>query len=260
MSEAAVPAPAAPGMRVSFLVAGVQKGGTTTLHGWLRQHPLLAMSRPKEVHFFDEDAHFAAGAPPLDLYHANFRHVTKPPAALRGKSTPSYCWWPGALERIQAYNPGMRLIMLLRCPLLRAWSHYRMTRERGYETEDFLTGLRLEPERLTSSDPWDRRRFSYASRGFYAAQIHRARGLFPESQLLVLQSRDLQDAPAATLERICDFLGVRRFRFDTSVTRHHGPDIGPMPRDAREHLRALFAEDRREVERLLGWDCADWLA
>jgi hypothetical protein len=259
VSAAAGPASDPSDPRVAFLIAGVQKGGTTTLHGWLRQHPRLAMSRPKEVHFFDDDTHFAGGAVPLDVYHAHFAHSRKGPAALRGESTPSYCWWPGALDRVAAYNPAMRLILLLRCPLDRAWSHYRMSRERGFETEDFLTGLRLEPERLASPDPWERRRFSYASRGFYAPQIRRARALFPADQLLFLRSRDLQAAPGATLDRICDFLGVERLAFDTRLTQHHGPDIGPMPEDARAHLRALFAEDRREVEALLGWDCADWL-
>jgi hypothetical protein len=141
----------------------------------------------------------------------------------------------------------------------RAWSHYRMSRERGFETEDFPTALRLEPDRLASADPWERRRFSYASRGFYAAQLRRALALFPAGQVLVLRSRDLQSAPAAALERICDHLGVGRFDFDTRETQHHGADFGPMPEAARAHLRDLFAADRQEVEALLGWDCGDWL-
>src|SRR4051794_23299681 len=103
-------------MRVSFMIVGVQKGGTTTLHAWLSQHPGLVLSRPMELQFFDNEAHFVGGKPPLALYHASFPDDGKAAGAPRGEATPSYVWWPGTLERIQAYNPDARLIVLLRCP------------------------------------------------------------------------------------------------------------------------------------------------
>lgn len=240
------------------MVAGVQKGGTTTLHAWLAQHPDLVMSNPKEVHFFDRDANFPEGGPDYDLYHASFPARGRGPEALRGESTPIYLWWPGVLERIRAYNPACKLIVLLRCPAERAWSHYRMSRKRREERRDFLAALQAETIRIQAGEG-TQRGHSYIARGFYAPQILKARALFPEDQLLFLRSRELLETPAPALGRICDFLGVRRFAFKTGALRHVGLDLGPMPEEAKAYLRDTFEADRREVERLLGWDCSDWL-
>jgi hypothetical protein len=245
-------------MKVSFLVAGVQKGGTTSLHLWLDQHPGLVLAPLKELHLFDDDEAFAGGAPPFAEYEAQF-DPDRPADQPRGESTPAYIWWPGALERIAAYNPAMKLIVLLRCPLRRAWSQYRMNRKRGEDALDFAEAIRAEPERILQGRE-ERRRFSYVSRGRYAAQIRAARALFPAEQLLFLRSEAFRAAPQPALERVCAFLGVAPIAFDVSEEWHLGPDLGAVPEDAAALLRDAFAAEVREVEALLGWDCGDWLA
>ena len=245
-------------MTVSFIIAGVQKGGTTSLHLWLDQHPGLALAPLKELHFFDEDEAFANGAAPYAEYEAQFP-ADRPPGLPRGEATPSYIWWPGAMERIAAYNPAMKLIFLLRCPIERAWSHWRMSRKRKRESLPFIEAIEAEPERLRTGAPADRRALSYVSRGMYAAQIRKARALFPERQLLFLKSEALRAAPGPALEQVCRFLSVAPHDFDTSEEWHVGPDLGPMPEEARGRLRAIYAPDVREVEQLLGWDCGAWL-
>ncbi|HEY8004785.1 MAG TPA: hypothetical protein VIE16_11185, partial [Phenylobacterium sp.] len=79
--------------RVAFIVAGVQKGGTTALFDYLGEAPDLSLSRVKEVHFFDDDAQDWA-RPGYDAYHANFDAFDGRP---RGEATPSYLYWPHAL-------------------------------------------------------------------------------------------------------------------------------------------------------------------
>jgi hypothetical protein len=64
------------------------------------------MSRLKKPRFLDNDEHFAAGAPPLDVQHACLAHVTWQARALGGEATPSYCRWLGALERTRDH-PGV---------------------------------------------------------------------------------------------------------------------------------------------------------
>jgi hypothetical protein len=59
-------------MKVSFLIAGVQKSGTTSLNAWLRQHPAIGMARHKEVHFFDDETAHTADPPSYGAYHAMF--------------------------------------------------------------------------------------------------------------------------------------------------------------------------------------------
>ncbi|MGG5820373.1 sulfotransferase family protein [Falsiroseomonas sp. HW251] len=244
-------------MTVSFLVAGVQKGGTTSLHLWLDQHPGLSLAPMKELHFFDDDEAFA-GDPPFAAYEAQF-DPDKPPGTPRGESTPAYLWWPGALERIAAYNAAMKLIVLLRCPMQRAWSQYRMNRKRGEETLSFADAIGAEPARIAEGKE-ALRRFSYVSRGRYDAQLARARALFPPAQLLVLKSEDFRAAPQAGLETVCRFLGVDPIAFDAGEEWHVGPDLGALPGDAAALLRGAFRDEVAEVEAMLGWDCSDWLA
>lgn len=134
-------------MKVSFLIAGTQKGGTTSLDAWLRQHPGLVMATRKEPHHFDNDGLFADGAtPPGHVYAAHF--PASPSGLPRGEATPITLWWPNALRRAQAYNPEFRIIVLLRCPLQRAWSHWRMERARGKDSLGFTAAVAGEEARI----------------------------------------------------------------------------------------------------------------
>ena len=95
---------------VSFLVAGVQKGGTTALFHYLDELPGVQMAPAKEVHFFDdEDQDW--GAPDYAGFHAAFPEKDHRP---RGEATPIYLYWPKSLERIARYNSAMRLVLLFR--------------------------------------------------------------------------------------------------------------------------------------------------
>src|SRR5690242_5297437 len=98
--------------RVAFLIAGVQKGGTTALFDYMAQERGLSLSDVKEAHYFDDDAQDWS-APDTAAYHAHFAPFD---GRLRGEATPIYLYWPGSLERIAAYNAAMRLILVLRDP------------------------------------------------------------------------------------------------------------------------------------------------
>src|SRR5688500_16151686 len=98
--------------RIDFIVAGVQKAGTTALYDYLSEDPAIGLSRVKEVHFFDDESRNWAAAD-YGPYHAQF-DWERP--AIRGEATPIYAYWPDALERIARYNPAMRLVLLLRDP------------------------------------------------------------------------------------------------------------------------------------------------
>src|ERR1700761_3269521 len=124
--------------RVSFLVAGVQKGGTTALFDYLGDEPGLSLAREKELHFFDDESQDWA-APNTAAYHAAFAPFDGRP---RGEATPIYVYWPNSLARIRAYNPAMKLIVVLRDPVQRAWSHWRMEFARGVETRPFAWCIR----------------------------------------------------------------------------------------------------------------------
>ena len=243
--------------RVSFLIAGAQKGGTSALFDYLGEELGLALSREKEVHFFDDDGQDWA-RPDYGAYHANFPPADGRP---RGEATPIYLYWPNCLERIRAYNPAMKLIVLLREPVSRAWSHWKMEYARGAETHPFAWCVREGRERLfaehsSGAGPWGyHREYSYVERGFYGEQIERVLGLFPREQLLVLRSQDLRDDPGAVLASVRRFLGLAAGRVpkarEANVGRayDYGSDLAAAD---IEHLGRLYARDLSRLADLTG--------
>lgn len=237
---------------VDFIIAGVQKGGTTALFDYLGDHPALALSKVKEVHFFDDETQDWSD-PDYGAYHAQFDGAAE--GALKGEATPIYVYWPNALERIRAYNPAARLIILLRDPVERAFSHWRMEAGRGVETHSFGWCVREGRQRLFRAEPWGvHREFSYVERGYYGEQMERLFGLFPREQVLVLRSDALDADPNGTLAAISRFLGVDAPALVTPRRVHVGTtDRGAAP-DAADaaFLRSLYARDMERLADLAG--------
>ncbi len=240
--------------RVNFIVAGVQKGGTTALFDYLSEEPGLALSHDKEVHFFDDDAR-DWDHPDYAPYHARF---PAPDGRLRGEATPIYLYWPGALERIFAYNLVIKLIVLLRDPIERAWSHWRMEYARGAESQPFAWCIRQGRQRLFDAEPWGvHREFSYVERGYYAEQIDAALAIFPRRHLLVLRAEDLAADPSRTLAQIRRFLDLPPGAAPRPRRVHEGAamDYGAgLQTDDIDHLRAIYAADQARLKPLVGFD------
>ena len=141
------------GMRIlpTFQVVGAQRSGTSSLYEYLVNHPLVGRSSVEEVHFFD--SHFLRG---LDWYQGHF--PTRARAALTerrhgramigGEATPYYMAHPLAIPRLAQTLPSSRLIVVLRDPVDRAYSHYQHEVALGAETLSFAEALDREDERL----------------------------------------------------------------------------------------------------------------
>ncbi len=247
--------------KVAFVIAGTQKGGTTALASYLQEHPAICMSTVKEVHFFDSDEYFASGDVDYARYHARFNPTAG--ERLLGEATPIYMYWESAPQRIQRYNPAMKLIMLLRNPVTRAYSHWNWNRvnpRRRREPLPFEQAIAAEEQRRGDAMPLQSRPFSYVDRGFYSRQLRRIWRLFPVEQTLILKSEELQHAPLAALSRITDFLGVARFSQLLPRNVNAVPYDAPMSAEARSYLAEVFAPEIRDLEEMLGWDCSDWRA
>lgn len=242
--------------QVGFIIAGAQKGGTTALFDYLADEPGVALSRVKEVHFFDDEAQDWS-RPDYAAYHAHF-----PPADGRpcGEATPIYIYWPNSLERIAAYNPAIRLVVLLRDPVQRAWSHWRMEYARGAETEPFAWCIREGRRRLFDAAPWGHHReFSYVERGFYGEQMERLFGLFPREQVLVLKAEDLRSDPATVLAQVRAFIGAPNAPPPRPRNVHVGREMAyPSSLTAEDvaFLRRLYARDMARLCELTGVDYA----
>ncbi len=237
---------------VAFIIAGVQKAGTTALFDYLGEAPELSLSRVKEVHFFDDEAQDWA-RPNYAGYHANFEPFDGRP---RGEATPIYLYWPGSLERMAAYNPAMRLIVMLRDPVERAWSHWKMEYARGVETRPFGWCVREGRQRLFGAEPWGfHRELSYVERGFYGEQMARLYGLFPRGQVLVLQSEELRREPAPMLSRVRSFLGLPAAAAPAAREVHVGREMdygSDLTGADVDYLRGVYARDMARLSDLTG--------
>ena len=204
--------------RINFLIVGTQKGGTTALANFLAQHPEICFAPQKEIHFFDSPQFQDSASPETwnkDYFRAFSNYQNQP---LIGEATPIYMYWPQVAQRIHRYNPSMKLIFLLRHPLERALSHYRMELKRGNETLSLTRSFLAEPFRLwkhrnNTKENSSLRLHSYLYRGFYRKQINRFQQLFPKSQILILKNEDLLQKHELTLKKIYHFLGINDNNF-----------------------------------------------
>jgi hypothetical protein len=251
---------------INAAVVGVQKAATSTLHTLLAQHPAVARTAQKELHFFDDESR-DWDSPDYSTYTAR---RTSREQTIACDATPVYLFWPPALPRMRAYSPGMRLVALFRDPVERAFSQWMMQADRSSRTPGFDKLVtrsldRGEPQRPPGGwrTPRSRTR-SVVARGFYGYQLQRGLELFRREQWLLLDFLDLVQDQRAVLRRVTDFLEVDPFAQAPSdeQTRKSAPvgDSGPgNPSPAvLERLAAAYADDLRTFEELAGISTERW--
>jgi hypothetical protein len=177
-----------------LVVIGTMKGGTRSLYEYLRAHPQVFMSTPKELNFFSYDAHWARGT---DWYEHHFAGEEAQRATVVGEASPSYSAageYPATVERMASVVPSVRLVYLVRHPVDRIQSHYQHRAR---------SGIRMAPiDDEVLADP------AYIDRSSYASQIERYLQRFPADQLLVVPSERLQRDRETAMAEIYRFIGV----------------------------------------------------
>lgn len=262
------------------LVIGAQRGGTSSLYVYLGRHPDAAASLRKEVGYFSL---FYRRGP--EWYRAHF------PLAARGalhrmrrgrpllafEATPEYLLDPRAAARAAAEVPDARIIVLLRDPVDRAWSHWSHMHRRGQERLSFADAVAAEPDRLgdhlarlAAVDPLDRgrdeplprpvARYSYLARGRYAAQLAPWLARYPRDRILVVRSEEFYAATPEVFGAVLAFLDLPAWRPAAfhNVSRggrppSGGAEAGPDPA-LRARLERDFFDDNAALFRLVGRD------
>lgn len=234
----------------------MQKAGTTALHDFLAQHPQIALLRDQALHFFDNEEHFA-DEPDYRILHGNFKRSRS--WRIAGEVTPDYLYWPQVIPRIARYNPRMKVIVSLRNPATRAFSHWNMRRKIGREPLEFIDAINADRARSMDPVPPGERRYGYIERSLYAEQIRRVFHHFPREQVLIVKHETFRADYTATMNDIFDFLGVPRVGALKNPARNTARYDRKMTAEERASVTAICAVDIRELEALLGWDCSDWL-
>lgn len=227
------------------------------MNAYLREHPEICMANIKEVHYFDNEEHFANGRPDYSEYHSFFS--PNETHKVLGEATPIYMYWERAPKRIWEYNPEMKIIILLRSPIDRAYSHWNMERSRDADALSFWDAISREQERCREALPLQHRVYSYMDRGFYLKQLKRIWEFFPREKVLIVKQNDLKRQPDETIGRICEFLQVSKMENIVPKKVHVRAYEQPMSQREREYLRSVFEEEIKELERALNLDCSEWL-
>jgi hypothetical protein len=249
--------------RLDFIIAGVQKGGTSALHYHIDQHPNITMAHGEEAHmidhprrhFFDDEQRFA-GKVDYDILHEGIE--LKPNSLMTGSCTPIYTYWKPAMERIRDYHSGIKLIILLRNPMERAFSHWNMYRERNQEELGFLGAIGAERTRAQAVAPLQLRRTSYLDRGFYSEQMERVFRFFPREQVHVIKFDDFRRKTLEVVNGVFAFLGVKLLPKVKNREQNRITYDRKMSSEERRQLYDLYKDDIARLEALLGWDCSEW--
>ena len=241
-----------------FIIIGAQKAGTTSLFHYLTACPDVRGPLKKEVHYYDHS--FERGE---RWYRSNFPVRSEGDEWAVGESSPYYLLHPTVPSRVAEHLPSTRLIVLLRNPVGRAYSHYHHTRELGHEPmATFEDAIAAESQR--TDEAWDRlvatgvrepavEWFSYARRGFYAPQLRRWLDFFPRESMLIMIAEELYKNPQAALNRArlhigLDEIDIDGANFEARNTRKYAPILA----STKAELGQRYLDDMAEVEQIIG--------
>lgn len=203
--------------RPNLFIVGAQKSGTSALAWWLGQHPQVCMSFPKEPGFlaFGERGYpylDGYGRPsPASLYVVRdersylklFARAT-PEQRILGEASTWYFALAGMAGKIKAYQPGAKIIVILRDPVERAYSAWCHARSDHLEPcESFSAALELEAQRGDVEFL-----LRYRRMGLYSEALAEYQSVFPASQLLLLFYDDVRANPESVWLAVCTFLGI----------------------------------------------------
>jgi len=245
-----------------FLIIGSQKAGTTSLAAYLEDHPDVFWPRRRELHFFDWSYErglwwYRAWFERRSVLLAHERASGRPSRV--GEKTPDYFVIPEGPARVKASLPAVRLIVALRDPVARAYSHWSMNVRQGSETLSFEEAIAAEDDRLATVDYSGRLRgthylkHGYVMRGRYADHLERWLAVFDPSQLLVYRSEDLYADPERWMPRILEHIGIDSEVRAAADLPHRNvsdrPDLDPVLGD---QLVERFAASDARLEELVG--------
>lgn len=246
-----------------FLIIGTQKGGTSSLHRYLAQHPDILPPTVKEVHFFDggrtpEIDTFALGT---DWYRGHFPEPAE--GKLLFESTPRYLFGPECAGRIKSLLPEAKLIVLLREPAERAISHYFHNVRMGREPLRIEEAFEAEAERIAT---WqndlmkiEAGHYSYKSRGMYAEQLRLYFSCFDRNSVMIIQSERFFADEAGILSLVLDFLAVSPTSRAVNFTRRNvGVNKAPVDAAVVAHLRNEFRDANEDLFNLIGQRYDSW--
>lgn len=245
-------------LKPEFFIIGSAKCGTTSLFNYIVSHPLVLPPIEKEIDYFLHPERGDA------WYYAHFpRKPGDGKKYMTGEASVSTISISPVPEHLKEINPAARLIALSRNPVDRAISHYSNQNRYGFDSRSLDEAMNDELAILEGgNDPngvayWETQR-GYLWLGHYADELEKWLAVFPEDQLAMLITEEMQADPEATLNRVHDFLGLPPHRPASFRKYHRGAYDDQDQRQVRERLKAYFKRPNERFYELIGrrldWD------
>lgn len=296
----------------NFLIVGAGKAGTTALYHYLRQHPQIYLSRVKETNFFALEGEQVAFKGPdaectcginrhsinnLNDYQQQFQTVSTQLAI--GEVSPLYLYRSQTAAKIRYYIPDVKLVVILRNPVERAYSSFlHMIRDGWEPIWDFSVALEAETARIKHNWGWI---WHYQNLGFYYSQLVPYFELFEPQQIKVYLYDDFNANPLKILRDLFQFLGVDETFVPDISLKHNVSGIPknpifntflnqakwqlkkskttssekilrfiiqmqnqnlckpPLSDTVRQQLLQIYQDDILKLEKLIQQDLSDWL-
>ncbi len=287
-------------MRVDFFIVGAPKAGTTSLYHYLNEHLEIEMSSQKEPDYFSDsliqNKGMYYGKNRIDTLEKYNNLFINPEVKLRGEGSVSYLFYDDVPLKIKTYNPEAKIIIILRDPVDRAFSHYLMDYRLGLVSESFEDIINKKSKHKNAHLFYQQ----YIQVSEYAPQIKRYLNVFKRENILFIDYEDFKNDVAGVVNNVYLFLGVND-DFQPNLNKKHNTytmpkngiiryiysfvsfrnfltsifskglvesirnrlfinDRKPKLSNAnREFLNEFFKEDLKELNALLNKDFTKWL-
>jgi hypothetical protein len=287
-------------MKVDFFIVGAPKAGTTSLYHYLNEHPEISMSSQKEPDYFsdtdiqNEGMYYGKNRiKTIKKYHALFDDNSA--SKLKGEASVSYLFYKNVPQKIKAYNTDAKIIIMLRNPIDRAFSHYLMDYRLGLVTDSFEDIIDQKIVHKNAKLFYQQ----YIELSEYANQVKRYLDAFNETEILFIEYEDLKTDVLGIVKKTYLFLGVNEI-YEPDVNTKHNTYSMPKNRiicfiysfvllrnilsflfpknllnrlrevlfkndkrpvlldETRNRLKQFFANNINQLERMLNQDLSRW--
>ncbi|MCA9245922.1 MAG: sulfotransferase [Planctomycetales bacterium] len=249
----------------NFFHAGFPKTASTWLYHCLREHPEVCTPRQDAIHFLT--IHYHEG---WQAYSERFSSYRGEPVV--ADTTPSYACFSWSRQRLYDFNPQAKILLTLRNPIERAYSHYWHLRRKGQCTYAFADVLTNKVDLFNA----------WIAYGFYGYHLSELLKLFPRSQVQVLLYDDLKADPRAFCRQVFEFLDIDADFVPASIDRprnvaSYHPKLRERVRNllqgrpwneseydrgmgdaVREQLCTIYAADMEVLARQIDRDLSHW--
>ncbi len=227
-----------------YLIIGEARCGTTSLYNMMIQHPKITPATQKELYFFT-----GISKRKTSFYFERLGKCEK--YQIIGEATPMYMWdYKNTLKKIKAILPNVKLIVCLRNPADKIYSHFMLGRQSQItsQKEDLKLFIKEAYKFLAKG----KSEYMHFGRAKYILSLKEWFKEFPKEQFMIIKSEDLNKYPLKITNEVFSFLGLEKL-WITSL-HDHQLDYLPMPIEFRKKLKAFYEPYNQELYKLLGRD------